>query len=61
MRAFYALRLPPPGQLVATLLMALAGLVALIAFWLVTRRLGHAPIAVVSQAPTELDADRLAQ
>ena len=60
-RTFYALQLPPPGPLAATLLIALAGLAVLIAFWLISRRLGHAPIAVVRQAAVELDADRLAQ
>jgi hypothetical protein len=60
-RRFYALQLPPPEQLRATLLVALAGLAALIVFWLITRRLGHGPVAVVRQAAVELDADRLAQ
>ena len=60
-REFYALQLPPPGSLAAALLVALAGLAAMIVFWLITRRLGHAPFAVVRQAAVELDADRLAQ
>ena len=60
-RVFYALQLPPQGQLAATLLVALAGLAALIAFWLILRRLGQGPVAVVGQAAAELDADRLAQ
>ncbi|MBV8529518.1 MAG: HAD-IC family P-type ATPase [Candidatus Dormibacteraeota bacterium] len=49
-RRFYALQLPPPGQLAATLATAAAGVVALMAFWLLARRLGHAPVAVVRQA-----------
>ena len=60
-RTFYALQLPSQGPVPAVLLVALAGLAALIAFWLITRRLGHAPVAVVRQAAAELDADRLAQ
>ena len=60
-RRFYALQLPPAGQLAATMGIAAMGLAALIAFWLITRRLGHAPVAVVRQAAVDAELERPAQ
>lgn len=60
-RRFYALQLPPREQLTATLVTAGMGLAALLVFWLITRRLGHAPVAVVRQASSESEAERLGQ
>ena len=61
LRSFYALQLPPQGQLATTLLIAAAGMAALIGFWLISRRLGHAPVAVVSQAAVDSELERRAQ
>ena len=60
LRRFYALQVPT-GAIAITILIGCLGVAALVAFWLVSRRLGRAPVAVVRQAAAASELERLAQ
>ncbi|MGH7686819.1 MAG: HAD-IC family P-type ATPase [Candidatus Dormibacteria bacterium] len=59
-RRFYALEVPT-GMVAITILIGCLGVAALVALWLVSRRLGRAPVAVESQAALVSELERLAQ